>query len=288
MCLREKLQIKNGFMDMDCLKKIISGMNGVLGVGISGWGEPLLNPEIIPILEYMSKKGLLVSFITNGLLLKEYARDLVNIRTLYHIGMSFDTVPLNEGGKEHDNVDALSGLEALANQKAKKGAKYPLVRVTMTVMNRNVNDMPNIVKLLAKYGAKWFDVHPALPFIAENDAYCKEPTVIAFNKALEDAVAVGKRFGIKVTYNRKDAILGKSCSEATYAPCSHPWKAPFIDFRGDVHPCCFLVDYLLGNAIETPLLSIWKNASYVHLREKLLVAPMPVCTQVGCKPKSES
>lgn len=270
MCLRSVLQLGAGYMDLETCKHIVGGFKGVMGIGLTGWGEPLLNPDIISILRYISGKGMLIGFDTNGLLLKDFARDLVNVKTLYHIGLSFDLIS-SETSKAHDTVEVLEGFETLAKLKKSKGKKYPLLRVTMTVMNCNVNDMPNVVREIAKYGCTWFDSHIAIAFKEENPRGPYEPPLTsALSKAFNEAVKEGRRLRVKVTYERKGTLPEEVDGKKSNVPCKMPWDTSFIDFKGDAHPCCFHLDRMLGNAIEKTLITLWKGEAYRKMREELL------------------
>jgi MoaA/NifB/PqqE/SkfB family radical SAM enzyme len=110
-------------MNLETCKKVVDGFNGLIGVGVGGWGEPLLNPEIIQILNYISQKGLLITFNTNGSLLKPLVHDLVKIKHLYHIGLSLDSFAQDTNG--HDSLSVLDGLVELAELKKACGKNIP-------------------------------------------------------------------------------------------------------------------------------------------------------------------
>lgn len=269
MCLRRLLPTDEltGFMDADVVKRIVNNLGNVIGVGLSGWGEPLLHPQIIDILEYISNKGILISFDTNGMFIKDYARELIKIKTLYHIGLSLDFVSKKVKGA-HDSAEILEGLKTIIEEKRKSGRKYPVLRVTMTVMKCNVDEIPKIVEEVAKYGGKWFDCHMVMVFDAKCQEEYKRPHFNELVKYFNEAKKIGYKKGIKVTYERKEEILKGKREEK--AICNEPWKAVFIDYKGIIHPCCFYLSKNLGDARSQPILKIWKSRMYAKFREQLL------------------
>ena len=260
MCLRTLLPPKerHGYMPFEDIKKILKDIgHSVIGIGLGGWGEPMLHPNFIEILQTLSSEGLLISFNTNGALLKDYAGDLLKVRTLYHVGISFDFIPgtLN---KAHSLIEALEGVQLLMENKGKR--KYPLVRVTATIMKCNVHMLPELVRLISRYGATWFDCHEVIIFDAQkfNGPYAppsREELIYYFRKAKEEGV----RLGIKVTYNRKY----KDPHEVTGQKkvCIVPWTSMFIDFKGYAHPCCYYLHLNLGQ---------WKGKDFCDFRLRLL------------------
>jgi MoaA/NifB/PqqE/SkfB family radical SAM enzyme len=284
MCCRQARPMGSGYMNVDTCKSIVDGIKGTIGIGLSGWGEPLLNPEIIQILKYISDKGLLIAFNTNGLLLEKLADDLINIKHLYSISLSLDS--LSETGKAHDSPAVLSGLQRLATLKKERHKKYPTLKVTLTAMNYNVNNIPNVVRETSKFGKLWVDTHEAIVMAKRNveGPYAPPPQSELYSSVVE-AAKEGQMLGVKVTLNRKKVpstwqskvYSKKPQTQKPMTPCSVPWDSGFIDFKGNVFPCCFNIDRKIGNAAEKPFRSIWRGDSYTKFRQDLLNDSDPSC-----------
>ena len=275
MCLRRVLPSSelSGNMDLDTAKNIINNLGKVVGIGLSGWGEPLLHPQIIDLLRYISEKGILISFDTNGVLLKDYARELVKIKTLYHIGLSIDFIS-KEVKHTHTLITSLEGLKAILDEKRKICRRYPHLRVTMTVMKCNVAEIPRIVMEIAKYGCKWFDCHLVIVFDKTLPEEYKRPDINEFVRYFNEAKKIGREKGIKVTYERKERVM---LEDKGVTICNEPWKAPFIDYKGMVHPCCFYLTKKLGDARTQLISEIWRGELYMDFRRQLLHKEEPFC-----------
>ena len=64
---------KKGFMEMGLFKRIVDNArkNGITGVTITNWGEPLLHPKIVDLVEYATKSEIKARIVTNGSLLTD-------------------------------------------------------------------------------------------------------------------------------------------------------------------------------------------------------------------------
>lgn len=73
-CGRQVMNRPEVLMDYNLYKKIIDECSNydVVGIsGFSGWGEPLLNPRLLDMIEYAHKHNILSHLCTNGLLLNK-------------------------------------------------------------------------------------------------------------------------------------------------------------------------------------------------------------------------
>ncbi len=79
---REKTKLGNGYMSVQLIKKIVDECKNIkdfLGLQFALYGEPLLNPDIVKIIEVIKKGGVKVQIVTNGSMLEEeMIRKLIN------------------------------------------------------------------------------------------------------------------------------------------------------------------------------------------------------------------
>ena len=96
--LKAEILPKNDFFHIiDKLKKW-----GVDSLGFSG-GEPLLNPDIFEIAAYAKEQGFKNSLLTNGMLVKKFAKEIAD---------NFDVVQISLHGTQqtHDNLTGINGF----------------------------------------------------------------------------------------------------------------------------------------------------------------------------------
>jgi len=51
--------------------------------------------------------------------------------------------------------------------------------------------------------------------------------------------------------------------------CTDPWRKFYIDWQGQVFPCCVWKEEPLGNLTKDTFLAIWESSRYKQLRESL-------------------
>jgi len=92
VCPNRVMKRPKAFMPFSMVKHIIEANPAVRQVGLSVWGEPLLHPKFLSIVEYLCGKGLEVGFSTNATLLTEdLSWNLVKVG-LHDINFSVDAL----------------------------------------------------------------------------------------------------------------------------------------------------------------------------------------------------
>lgn len=138
------------------IKKIILDLKKWLGfyqLNLAG-GEPFLNENIIPTIEFAAQNGIFVAVNTNGYLINEkIARDLAESG----VGsISFSVDSLTE--KTHDKIrgkggayrKAMKAIESSLKHRGKK--KDPFLSLTTIILKQNLSELARIVKFVKKRG----------------------------------------------------------------------------------------------------------------------------------------
>ena len=115
-------------------------------------GEILLYPEAIPIINYCSSKGILVSITTNATLIDDpMAQKLIN-SGMYCIIMSLDGFS-DVHGYIRNNPDAFSKVErAAANLLKYRKQEMPHISISTVITKNNLVEIPELIKLLQRWG----------------------------------------------------------------------------------------------------------------------------------------
>ena len=136
MCLRHTMpsQLMHGVMDFELFKKIVDEISKekVYSIKLSWRGEPLLNPNIVRMVEYAKKKDIKdVAFLTNGERLNQDLAEALVDAGLDWISFSIDG--LNENYEKirfpetFENI--VKKVMILKKYRDKKNRKKPLIRV---------------------------------------------------------------------------------------------------------------------------------------------------------------
>lgn len=121
--------------------------NGAKSVIIAGKGEPLMDPALLPLMEYVTKKGLWAVVFSNcTLMTDDIARKLLslNVTVIAKLG---SLVPKQQDymvGVEGAHERIWNGLKLLL----KVGFKQPRLGADVTILRSNLNEMENIWRYL--------------------------------------------------------------------------------------------------------------------------------------------
>jgi radical SAM protein with 4Fe4S-binding SPASM domain len=229
---------KIGYMDFglfkECVRQAIE--MGVKMIVPFNYGEPLLHPKLVEMVEYIKTQSreTIVKINTNGVLLnKEYARGL--------IGAGIDEITFSLEGctkESHEKIARDSNYEkVLANLmdliNMKKGNGGPQIRVCMVRMEETVFEMKQFIR-------RWRPLVDSISIHDMNTGY----------GTLKD------RRVKKTPLKRK-------------VPCRELWLKLQILWNGDVTVCC--IDYdgklKIGNMQNDSLTDLWFGSRINRMRE---------------------
>ena len=166
LTLEENLRMCDQLIELKCERINLMG------------GELFLNPNWKTIAEYLSKNGVLVSIITNGILLNKENLDFLKKINTETIGLSID------GGlpKTHDSVRGVPGLfdKIFKNIPNILQSGIPIVAIT-TLTKRNILELNILKKKLLDAGFRGWQFQMAVPYgrMAEKFLLSKEEYYIA-------------------------------------------------------------------------------------------------------------
>ena len=173
MCMRKVLMEESGDMSLQTYKALLPVFPELESVNVIGIGEPLLNDNIIEMIrlgkKHLPPKGTF-SITTNATLIDDrMAKELVS-SGLDDIVISVDgatPATFNDIRKKATFNEVMSNIERL-NQ-AKKGLKSKLPRLgfEFVAMRKNIEELPALVDLAARYGVSFIIVTNLLPHTEE-------------------------------------------------------------------------------------------------------------------------
>jgi radical SAM protein with 4Fe4S-binding SPASM domain len=282
-------------------------------------GEPLLYPDILPLVREIKKRALTCTIITNGGRLEEYARELVEAG-IDSIAISIDgpeEVHNRIRGKSDAYKKAVDGARAIARWREKLKKPMPMQIAILPVTELNLEAIPAAIEALRELpidtinvGLRWF-VPKAVG--AEYESVMRETFGVSGDswKGFEfDAkVMNGSRTRqmtdlvrlLKTLKRRRflDSARGKPWT--SFVPDVRPADVPeyFSDFSktfghnlcpvawyfaqvepdGDVTFCGDFPDYVIGNVRKQTFREVWVGEKANRFREKLAKEPLPICNR---------
>jgi MoaA/NifB/PqqE/SkfB family radical SAM enzyme len=245
-------------MSVAYVKKIINHelLKRTLLVIISG-GEPLLNKELIDIIQVVKSKKKLCGMITNGLLLKDRISDLKNA--------GLDEIQLSI----YDHT--LNKLQNTLYDIVKTGNRERItINASYVLLKSNVENYPerieNIIHLCKNAGCHSLKFNICTPFAGNTSE-----TIYDDNLMYADFVK-------RICSENRDFLIfypepiPKSISHFKEKRCLMPWQQILINAAGEISMCCHYdsVGKTKSNINETGELKSFNSEDIRMLRRGLL------------------
>ncbi|HZP87209.1 MAG TPA: radical SAM protein [Burkholderiales bacterium] len=283
----------SALLDFDAYCRLLDQFPGLIELHLQGLGEPLMHPRFFDMVRVATQRGLRVSTNTNLTLLTMRRAQEAAQCGLSAISVSIDaaTPELFESIRVGARLQrVLRNLDRLVRACTLRGAGAPNVRIVMVLMRRNLDELPRMVALAARFGVDTLFVQRLCHDFAEANLPPAYRSVRAFveAEALTDADAgwmestferakqAAKRHGVTLRLPR---IMPKPASNTLR--CDWPWRGAYISYAGEALPCCMIATpdrAKLGNMIRDGVDATWNGAAYSAFRAGLASGnPAEVC-----------
>jgi radical SAM protein with 4Fe4S-binding SPASM domain len=266
-CYQDDFSKKND-LDEEGLKKVCDNLLNTMGVWdrkacihLTG-GEPLLKPELFPLLQYLDQNPLVMELgmITNGLLIdREMMRRFSDFSKLKKLKISLDAADkeTNDSIRQKGVFDRVMQNISLV----RKEKRFEII-VMFTVMQKNFRNLPSLFKLCEDSGIDGLIVERFIPLGKGRSIMSEVLRKEEWNEMIgmlfhlfsiegeQDSVLPYQAFQIGFT-GEEPELLGAPCIIGTDGLCIMP--------DGSVFPCRrFPVS--IGNLLGTPLTQIWEQS----------------------------
>jgi radical SAM protein with 4Fe4S-binding SPASM domain len=247
MCPQSKgLGRKQELMDLKLFKNIIDQISvNKPTIKLFMSGEPLLNRDIIEMIEYAHAKGCKTIMHTNATLLREDLAKKILSSHLDRISFSFDgaSKEVYEKLRVRSNYDLVkANIKRFLELRKAMGVERPVTAIEIIRMTETDKHIANFVKEWKESGVDEVSVTPCMTWTGEiADLRVEKP----------------KNYG--------------------YKPCRSLWQNCAILSDGTVVPCCLDLSgkLPLGNVKEHPFKDIWYGENYNRLRTQHLNRTIP-------------
>ncbi len=279
-------------------------------------GEPMLYPGAIDLIGAAARRGMPTTIATNGSRVAANAAALVDA-PLYLAQLSIDgpNAKIHNAcrpgvGASMDNFKIVMGaLDALRNEREKKGARLPMLAGLCTINQRNADHLIDVyeafadkLEVLVFYLAWWIDEDSAARHSADfarrfgftpdrhlgwiggwrpNDftALSHQLTELSRRAVSRKGPSVlilphlTSAADLERYYTDHDATFG-------HDRCTSIYRAVEINANGDMSPCRDYHDYVVGNVKTDTITALWNSDKYRKFRCSVSSEGlMPVCTR---------
>ncbi len=261
---------------------------GTKYIHFTGGGEPFISDDILQYMDYCTKKGLNIIFISNGYNLNE---DKIKQLSSYNIKAVFFSIDSCKSDV-HDSLRCLPGLWNRVTNNINLIKKYiPNVKIAINhILNRkNIDDFGKFIKLKRKYN---FDYINPIVIKDYDELFFTEQQIINYNENLSYYYELAKKLGIEflcddIDFFKKNISIFGDRSNNNDLRCVYPSFCSFIDApTGFVYPCDCSIHrdrtiYKIGELKEHSMNEIWNGEKRKVLKKKLLNS------ELNCKTKCD-
>ena len=216
----------NQSMTFEKYRKIVKKHSNLLAIYLSGLGEPILNSDLLDIIEFTSNNGIFPYMITNGLLLTgDLYKKLVK-SGLGWLTISLDSIRNYSDIRKKGNFDTLNDNINTFIELRKQGYSVP-ISFTITVTNQNISEIEEIINYGINKGIDKVFIQDV-----RSNSKIKETdkiTELDYMVLKERIKSYRNIIGIELMFNRFNRTNR----------CTRPWEVAFYSVKGDYLFCCY-------------------------------------------------
>src|SRR5512137_1000742 len=191
-CMRNVWEEPVGRMDAATFERILTGVRALHEpptLFFGGLGEPFTHPDLLDMIREAKRLELTVEAITNGILLDER-----RARALIDLGLDTLWVSIDGASPEcyadvrrEDHLpQVLANLERLRDLKIQTRCARPTLGISFVAMRRNLAELPEVLRLEHRVGARKFlvsNVYPHTPELLQEILYRRSIGESLWNRA---------------------------------------------------------------------------------------------------------
>ena len=264
---------------------------------IQGLGEPLMHPRFFDMVRYAVGKGIRVSTNSNlTLLTPRRARECVASGLDWlHVSIDGATPETYEEIRvwsSHRKV--LRNLREVLRARSEAGGALPRVRLVTVIMRRNLDELPDLVRLACDLGVDAMFVQHLCHDFGESTLPAHYRPMREFIDAQtllgEEHEHVEARFAEarKIASQRALDLRLPSLRVKVHPPgtpgpqrCDWPWRGSYVSYDGSAMPCCMIATpdrMSFGNVFADGAPAVWHGDVAQDFRARLASdEPPEVC-----------
>ena len=245
-CLRDRFCRPGESLSFDAFTRII-GISKNRYLTLHGWGEPLLTPDIIEMIRYASAHRKSVNFTTNATLIAAKADAL--------IGSGLAAIAFSLPDIERCTSEIAGNIRYFTERRNATNTKIPKTYINIVLLEENIGQVEEMLALAKDFGVDIVTFERSFPWTLALQE--EEPPLFARIRAM------ARDLGCQVRLPPAHTI-----------PCQLMRYTLFVRCNGDVAPCCYRADVVLGNIHSDSMVRIMQNRARFLKAQK----SEPVCS----------
>ena len=271
MCQRNDLKVKLVDMDLAVYQKILDRLAGVQNLILTSWGEPLLHPDFILMLELAKQKKFNTRFTTNGLLLSEQITQAIIDNNVEAVTFSLDQLKNHDGSLGHEVSGQLEKIILLKEMIDSSGSRTKIY-LQATYHYGREQDIIEVAEFAARHHLDRLRLS-RLDVRFHNfqrPGLADEKKLLAILDKKFPARMIGIDFLPHVAFDGWQRTAYKIIAPLLHRGgryCLRTYEDVYIDADGEVTPCCGLPWLAMGNIFNNNLKEIWHGKKFRHFRQ---------------------
>lgn len=275
MC-REEGSIKHGRkMPITLFKRIAQELFPFAKmVDLRGWGESLILPNIIELIELTASYSVKIRFVSN---LTFHRPEVIKALAKHgcYIAVSIDTVDpilfrVLRGGARLEQVT--SNLHFLVEQYRMQMGSADRIHLTTTIQAPAVKGLVNLIELAAQCQISEVRLFPVTVKRGSPLQIDDKPAEV--DLALIAAAIRARDLGVRLIAGTRLGSMPENRPDIP--PCIHPWAYSYISYNGGVSFCDHLIGkvgepYQIGNLMNIPFDEIWNGDAWQSIRREHII-----------------
>jgi MoaA/NifB/PqqE/SkfB family radical SAM enzyme len=215
---------RTGHLPYEAFARLLGYISeGLVSLTVSGWGEPLLNPETPKMISAATRNTVPVFMNTNGTVLDRTTIDEILDSGLRVICISLDGAVSRAThlyDEEFSFTDVVKNVEALAAAKQKGGYAYPLIHGKFIVTYDTVDEVERLTSWASALGV-------------EHVKFKRKIRTMPGQVPRTQFTPVAEL--LKIT--ERPRIRSNELLTFEAIGCCHPWDSLYLDGNGNVGLC---------------------------------------------------
>ncbi len=243
-------------------------------------GEPLMANNLREQLKIMKKYSVKADLVTNATLLNndDLIKEILQILGCLHVSIDAATREIYEsiriGAKFEQVMENVRKFNRLREELYT--TDKPRLHFQVVLMKRNIKELPKLIELAKGLAVDSIECSHVVihdeRLKNESLVYHKELANYYMKVATKKAIELNLHLDIPPLFNAVDDVQGRRSENnlrSEIKTCPFLWKRAYIEWNGNVSPCCVPGHPVMGNVKKNPFPEIWNNELYQEMRRRL-------------------
>lgn len=274
MCGRNAAEFKPSFFDINWFNKFEGIFDEIEEVTLMGWGEPTIHPNFSKMLEFLHSKGVRIYFCTNGMKLDKLKKEIfehqIDVFAVSLDGANEKTNSQIRCGSDFNHI--VGSLKEIVKLKKEKKLQFPYINFVFTAMQRNLYEIPDLVRLASDIGIEEVKI---VYLTAFEEEMAKEILIDHMEKVrsiFEEAVKIAQERNILI---KLPYIKGHDVAEdKAHKDCFTTYRDFFLGSDGYVRACMSNSIKLFHIDKYNDFDSAWNSPELMDWRKRVNTAEM--------------